>query len=78
MAVVTELKNGMWFVHWFTNASSSIQNIQCGQTTLQLYSTLVNSQVNLTLTATQGKEFYFLNDKKFSLVKSRELINLEI
>ena len=58
MAAVTELGNGMWFVHWFTNASNSVQNAQCGQTSLQLYSTLVDNQVTLTLTAIQGKGYF--------------------
>ena len=53
MAAVTigkwklELGNGMWFLHWFTNSSSSNSNVQCAQTSLQLYSTLVNNQVTL-------------------------------
>ena len=56
MATVTEVKNG-WVIHWFTNASGSTQNIQCGQTSLELKSTFVNNQVNLTLNEIQGKRF---------------------
>ena len=32
MAAVTELGNGMWFLRWFTNSSSSNSNVQCSQT----------------------------------------------
>ena len=54
MAAVTELGNGMWFVNWFTDTLRSTQNVQCGQTLLQLHLNSVNDQVTLTLTAIQG------------------------
>ena len=54
MAAVTELGNGMWFVHWFTNASN-LTKVQCGQMLLQLSSNIVNNQVTLTITAMHGK-----------------------
>ena len=40
MATVTELKNGMWLIHWFTNASGPAETVNCGQTSLQLKSSL--------------------------------------
>ena len=61
MATVTELGNGMWFVHWFT-ISDSYENVQCGQTLLQLHSNLENSQVTLTLTAMQGNVIKMINN----------------
>jgi hypothetical protein len=36
---VTPLKNGMWFVHWWTDESFYwTEKVQCGDTSLQLYS----------------------------------------
>jgi hypothetical protein len=55
MATVTELKHGLWVVQWSTNAANSTQNIQCGQTTLQLTSSINTSLVTLSLK--EGKEF---------------------
>ena len=49
MAAVTELKNGMWFVHWFAFHAETI--VDCGQTSLELKWTIVNSKVNLLLRA---------------------------
>jgi hypothetical protein len=60
MATVTELKNGIWVIHWFTDATNGSTNIQCGQTALQLNSTFGNNQVILTLNEIQGKIFLTL------------------
>ena len=62
MAVVTELGNGMWFIHWFTDTSSSSSDVQCGQTSLRLGSNLVNNQVTLNLTAMQGNVIKMINN----------------
>ena len=62
MATVTELKNGMWLIHWFTNASGPAETVNCGQTSLQLKSSLDNNQVNLTLKEIPGKRYL---QKKF-------------
>jgi hypothetical protein len=55
MADVTELKNGMWFVHFSTDGAGSEQTVQCGSTSLQLSSSMTDSQVTLSLNEIQGK-----------------------
>jgi hypothetical protein len=60
MAVVTDLKNGMWFIHWFTDASYAVETVQCGRTSLELESTIVNTKVNLYLGALHGN-IHFAN-----------------
>ena len=62
MAAVTELGNGMWFIHWFTDTLRSSSNVQCGQTTLELQLNIVDGEVTLTLTAIRGTG-NFLNAK---------------
>ena len=57
-AAATELKNGMWFIHLSTNAASSVHTVHCGPTSLELSSSIVNSQVTLILSEMQGKRFF--------------------
>ena len=59
-AAATELKNGMWFIHLSTNAASSVHTVHCGPTSLELSSSIVNSQVTLILSEMQGKRFFKL------------------
>jgi speckle-type POZ protein len=55
MATTKQLLNGTWFLNWFTSASSSVQNVQCDQTSLQLSSNMINNQVTLSLKVNPGK-----------------------
>jgi hypothetical protein len=50
---VTQLNNGMWFVHWFSRLPAS-GTFQCGATKLRLTTGLSNDQVTLSLKEAQG------------------------
>jgi hypothetical protein len=58
MATATDLKNGIWFIHLSTNAARSVHTVQCGPTSLQLSSSITDSQVTLSLNDMQGRRTY--------------------
>jgi speckle-type POZ protein len=54
MAVtVTQLNNGMWFVHWISSVPQS-ETFQCGAAKLELTSCFSTNQVTLSLKEAQG------------------------
>jgi hypothetical protein len=57
-ATATDLKNGIWFIHLSTNAARSVHTVQCGPTSLQLSSSITDSQVTLSLNDMQGRRTY--------------------
>jgi len=57
-ATATDLKNGIWFIHLSTNAARSVHTVQCGPTSLQLSSSMTDSQVTLSLNEIQGERYF--------------------
>jgi hypothetical protein len=53
MATVTQLNEGMWFVHWTSRLPGS-ETIQCAATKLELTTGSSKNQVTLSLKEVQG------------------------